>query len=131
MKDLYKLVLTFILLGIVLSACVERPRAEKVSQAKQWVSLFNGENLDGWIPKIYHHEVGDNYANTFRVKNQKILVNYDNYKEFGNRYGHLFYKNPFSSFHLKFKYRFTDQWLTDAPSYTYRNSGVMFHSQDP
>ncbi len=43
----------------------------------------------------------------------------------------MFYKQPYSSFHLKFKYHFTDQWLKDAPVYTYRNSGVMFHSQDP
>jgi len=34
---------------------------------KEWQSLFNGKNLDGWIVKINHHEVGDNYVNTFRV----------------------------------------------------------------
>jgi hypothetical protein len=96
-----------------------------------WISLFNGKNLDGWIVKIHHHDVGDNYANTFRVVDGKIQVNYDGYKEFNNRYGHLFYKTPFSSYHLKFEYRFTDQWMKDAPNYTYRNSGVMFHSQDP
>lgn len=96
-----------------------------------WISLFNGKNLDGWVVKIHHHDVGDNYANTFRVVDGKIQVNYDGYKEFNNRYGHLFYKTPFSSYHLKFEYRFTNQWMKDAPNYTYRNSGVMFHSQDP
>jgi hypothetical protein len=97
----------------------------------EWQNLFNGKNLDGWIVKFYHHDLGDNYANTFRVKEGKIQVCYDDYKDFNNRFGHLFYKTPFSSFHLKFEYRFTDQWMKDAPSYTYRNSGVMFHSQDP
>lgn len=97
----------------------------------EWQILFNGKNLDGWIVKFYHHDLGDNYANTFSVKDGKIQVNYDGYKDFNNRYGHLFYKTPFSSYHLKFEYRFTDQWMKDAPSYTYRNSGVMFHSQDP
>ncbi|WP_142714062.1 3-keto-disaccharide hydrolase [Fodinibius sediminis] len=96
-----------------------------------WRSLFNGRNLDGWVVKLHHHEVGDNYANTFRVADGVIQVNYDDYDTFDERYGHLFYKEPFSSFHLKFEYRFTDQWLKDAPEYTYRNSGVMFHSQDP
>ncbi len=96
-----------------------------------WQVLFNGKNLDGWTPKIYHHETGDNYANTFSVKNGNILVSYDGYTEFRNRYGHLFYKEPFSSFHLIFQYKLTDQWMKDAPTYTYRNSGVMFHSQDP
>jgi hypothetical protein len=98
---------------------------------EKWEVLFNGKNLDGWIVKIHHHEVGDNYANTFRVKEGKIQVNYDDYKEFNERYGHLFYEKPFSSFHLKFQYKFTDQWLKDAPDFTYRNSGIMFHSQAP
>jgi hypothetical protein len=29
------------------------------------------------------------------------------------------------------QYRFTGVWRKDAPIYTERNSGVMFHSQDP
>ena len=96
-----------------------------------WLVLFNGQDLEGWNAKFYHHDYGDNYANTFRVVDGSIEVNYQDYKEFGDRFGHLFYQDPFSSFHLKFEYRFTDQWMQDAPSYTYRNSGVMFHSQDP
>lgn len=98
---------------------------------REWQALFNGNDLDNWIVKIHHHEVGDNYANTFRVTDGVIQVNYDGYDSFDNRYGHLYYKEPFSSYRLKFKYRFTDQWMKDAPRYTYRNSGVMFHSQDP
>ena len=86
---------------------------------------------EGWIPKFHHHETGENYANTFRVIDGVIQVNYDDYDSFDQRYGHLFYEKPFSSFHLKFEYRFTDQWMKDAPDYTYRNSGVMFHSQAP
>jgi len=99
----------------------------------EWQYLFNGENLDDWVPKLYHYEVGDNYADTFRVKDGKIQVVYDKYEngKFGERFGHLFYKKPFSSYHLKFEYRFLDEWLDDAPIFTYRNSGVMFHSQAP
>jgi hypothetical protein len=104
---------------------------QSIKQQDDWLVLFNGKDLEGWTPKFYHHEVGDNYANTFRVVDGNIQVSYDDYTEFGERYGHLFYKEPFSSFHLKFEYRFTDQWMEEAPSFTYRNSGVMFHSQDP
>ncbi|MDF2158598.1 DUF1080 domain-containing protein [Algoriphagus sp. CAU 1675] len=102
-----------------------------VPSRSEWKVLFNGKDLEGWIPKIHHHDVGDNYASTFRVKDGAIEVNYDEYGSFEERYGHLFYEKPFSSFHLKWEYRFTDQWLEDAPNYTYRNSGVMFHSQAP
>jgi len=117
-----------IILGLVFfSAC----SPQSIRQQDDWLVLFNGKDLDGWTPKFYHHEVGDNYANTFRVVDGNIEVSYDDYTEFGERYGHLFYKEPFASFHLKFEYRFTDQWMEEAPSFTYRNSGVMFHSQDP
>lgn len=101
------------------------------SSKSEWKRIFNGKNLKGWTPKIHHHEVGDNYQNTFRVVDGAIEVNYDGYGDFEERYGHLFYKQPYSSFHLKWEYRFTDQFLKSAPSYTYRNSGIMYHSQAP
>jgi hypothetical protein len=43
----------------------------------------------------------------------------------------VYYKIPFSYFHLKLEYRFVGELQQGAPSYTLRNSGVMFHSQDP
>ena len=123
---------TVLVLSIVITSCGGTDsKATHDSAEKTWQSIFNGKNLDGWTAKFQHHESGDNYANTFRVVNGVIQVNYDGYEQFEERYGHLFYKNPYAAFHLKFDYRFTDQWMEDAPSYTYRNSGVMFHSQAP
>lgn len=119
---------------ILLVICMATISCDSDSSNKSenvWQPLFNGKDLDGWVAKIYHHELGDNYANTFRVEDGKIQVNYDDYEGFNERFGHLFFQESFSSYHLKFEYRFTDQWLSDAPSYAYRNSGVMFHSQDP
>ncbi|GAA3605798.1 DUF1080 domain-containing protein [Flavivirga amylovorans] len=130
MHNFKTLLVLIIVLGIVSCGSKNDKKANN-NEGNQWQYLFNGKNLEGWIPKFYHHELGDNYANTFRVKDGVIQVNYDGYTEFGDRYGHLFYYKPFSSYHLKFEYRFTDQWMEDAASYTYRNSGVMFHSQDP
>lgn len=126
-------ILLFLIILLTTCFCTSESQQESTitNEEDDWQSLFNGENLDGWVPKIHHHELGDNYANTFRVVDGNIQVNYDDYEAFGERYGHLFYREPFSSYHLKFEYRFRDQWLEDAPSYTYRNSGIMFHSQDP
>ena len=121
-------------LSVILLSAVSCSRgiSEKASeQEEEWQTLFNGKDLDDWTAKIHHHEVGDNYANTFRVNDGVIQVNYDDYQEFNNRFGHLFYKEPYSSYHLTWEYRFTDQFMEDAPDYTYRNSGVMFHAQDP
>jgi hypothetical protein len=116
---------------VVILSCNSNNTEKNTNKENKWQSLFNGENLDGWTAKINHHELGDNFANTFRVNEGKIQVNYDEYQKFNNQFGHLFYKEPFSSYHLKFEYHFTDQWREDAPSYAFRNSGVMFHSQDP
>src|SRR5690625_4998388 len=63
----------------------------------EWQQLFNGKDLDDWIPKIRKHEVGVNYQNTFSVKDGKMVVNYDGYEDFDQQYGHIFYKEPFRS----------------------------------
>lgn len=103
----------------------------KKEEKENWVSLFNGKNIKNWTVKIHHHDVGDNYGNTFRVEDGMIKVRYDQYDKFNERYGHLYFNTPYSYYHLKMEYRFTGEWRKDAPSYTVLNSGVMFHSQDP
>ncbi|AKP53267.1 3-keto-disaccharide hydrolase [Cyclobacterium amurskyense] len=129
--QLSQLLAIFLLLLLFYSCGKSESKTTVKSTEAEWETIFNGKNLEGWTAKLQHHESGDNYANTFRVVDGIIQVNYDGYERFDERYGHLFYKKPYSSFHLKFDYRFTDQWMEDAPSYTYRNSGVMFHSQAP
>lgn len=101
------------------------------AHAQEWVPLFNGKDIDDWIVKIHHHETGENYGNTFRVKDSIIQVRYDQYGNFNDQFGHLYYKTPYSYYHLKLEYRFTGDWVKTAPSYTVLNSGVMYHSQDP
>lgn len=96
-----------------------------------WKSLFDGRDINDWFVKIHHHEVGENYGNTFRVEDGIIKIRYDQYGDFNDQFGHLYYKTPFSYYHLKFEYRFVGDLHKGAPSYTLRNSGVMFHSQDP
>ncbi|MGC1244338.1 MAG: DUF1080 domain-containing protein [Chryseosolibacter sp.] len=97
----------------------------------EWISLFNGRDLDDWIVKVHHHETGVNYGNTFRAEDGMIKVRYDAYADFNDQFAHLYYRTPFSHFHLKLEYRFTGELQKGAPSYTLLNSGVMFHSQDP
>jgi len=105
--------------------------AQKKAAIKDWKSLFNGKDINNWVTKINHHETGENYGNTFRVEDGMIKVRYDQYDTFNNRFGHLYFKQPYAYYHLVFEYRFTGIWRKDAPEYTIKNSGVMFHSQDP
>lgn len=98
----------------------------------EWLSLFDGKSLDGWVPKIKGHKVGENFANTFRVENGVIKVAYDGYGgKFDSRFGHLFYRSPFSNYILRLEYRFVGDQLPDGPGWAWRNSGIMIHGQDP
>lgn len=97
-----------------------------------WTTMFNGKNLDGWTTKIHHYDVFDNHGDTFRAEDSIIKVRYDQYEGlFNDRFGHLYYDQPYSYFHLSMEYRFVGELFPGAPDYTILNSGVMFHSQDP
>ncbi len=96
-----------------------------------WRGLFNGKDLTGWTPKIRRHDVGDNYASTFRVRDGLLEVTYDDYDTFAEQYGHLFFAEPFSHYRLRIEYRFIGAQASGAPAWAARNSGVMVHSQAP
>jgi hypothetical protein len=97
-----------------------------------WIALLDGKTSEGWNPKIKGYPLGENFAQTFRAENGVLLVSYDGYGgKFEGRFGHLFYKSPFSRYVLQLEYRFTGEQLPDAPGWAFRNSGVMIHGQAP
>ena len=97
----------------------------------KWEQLFNGKDLNDWQIKIRHHELNENYANTFRVNEGQIQVRYDEYDAFNEQFGHLFYKEPYSSYLIGVEYRFVGDQVKGGPGWAYRNSGIMVHGQDP
>ena len=101
------------------------------AEDKAWTPLFNGKDLTGWTPKIRGYEAGDNFADTFRVEDGLLKVRYDKYKAFDEKFGHLFFKTPYSKYRLRIEYRFVDQQCPGGPSWAIRNSGVMIHGQTP
>ena len=97
-----------------------------------WEYLFNGKNLDGWEIKIRNHELGDNFNNTFKVKDGSLKVSYENYENFDNKFGHIFYtKKKFKNYHLSLDYKFSGSHLNGAPGWSIKNSGIMLHCQNP
>jgi len=112
-------------------------RAEEASAAvaevksEKWLQLFNGKNLDGWIPKIRYHELGKNFGNTFRVEDGILKVGYEAYDEFNETFGHLFYKESFSHYRLRVEYRFVGEQCKGGPGWAIRNSGLMLHGEAP
>jgi len=97
-----------------------------------WEYLFNGKNLDGWEIKIRNHQLGDNYNNTFKVRDGSLKVSYENYENFDNKFGHIFYtKKKFKNYHLSLDYKFSGSHLNGAPGWSIKNSGIMLHCQHP
>ena len=97
----------------------------------KWESLFNGKDLTGWTPKIRGCKAGENFQNTFRVKNGVLAVDYSDYKQWDNRFGHLFYAKKYSNYRFRLEYRFTGEQMKGGPGWAFRNSGVMIHSESP
>ena len=103
-----------------------------LAQEEEWIPLFNGQNMEGWTPKIRGYELGENFGNTFRVEDGLLKVSYDAYEDgFQKRFGHLFYKDKFSHYILRVEYRFVGDQVDGGPGWAFRNSGVMLHCQDP
>jgi hypothetical protein len=120
------------LLALAVVAGIVLPvRAEVADTKEKWIPLFNGKDLTGWTPKIKGYELGDNFADTFRVEDGLLKVSYDKYKQFDGKFGHLFYKDKFSHYVLRVEYRFVGEQCKGGPGWALRNSGVMFHCQPP
>ena len=103
----------------------------KNGSTENWKSLFNGENLEGWVVKINGYELNTNYKNTFRVEDGVIKVAYDQYNNFTDQYGHLFYKTSFSNYKLRLQYRFVGEQVLGGQAWATKNSGIMIHCQPP
>jgi len=119
-----KIIILFLLIFSISTSAQQK-------NSKGWISLFNGKDLKDWRVKIKGYPLNDNYANTFRVEDGVMKVNYDAYTDWKDRYGHIFYKKPFSAYVLVVEYRFTGDQILGGPGWAFRNSGAMLHGQSP
>lgn len=128
-KLLYKLTIyLFLMLAIVLVGCkqsVNDPNKE------EWISLFDGSNMDKWTPKFKGAELGVNFKNRFIVKDSLLSVRYAATDTFNEDFGHLYYNQKFSYYRLRVKYRFVGEQQTGGPGWAVRNNGLMLHCQEP
>ncbi|MGF1583171.1 MAG: DUF1080 domain-containing protein [Gemmataceae bacterium] len=120
-----------LVISLVVGTVAGTANAQDSEKKGKWIPLFNGKNLDGWIPKIKGHKAGENYKDTFRVEDGILKVSYDKYENWGNKFGHLFYKKSFSNYIIRVEYRFTDKQVAGGPTWAYKNSGIMIHGQSP
>ncbi len=118
-----------LLLLVLLPAGAAPGIAQNDPNKKEWIQLFNGKNLDGWDVKIAGYDLNDNFGNTFRVENGVMKTAYDQYGQYNNRFGHIFYHQKFSHYIVAAEYRFVGEQAPGAPDWAFRNSGIMVHSQ--
>ena len=105
--------------------------AQNQGAEKEWIPLFNGRNLDGWTPKVKGFPLNENPANIFRVEDGLLRVTYRDVDDFEDRFGHLFYQNPYSHYRLRAEYRFVGDQVQGGPGWAFRNNGLMLHGQAP
>src|ERR1044071_9127705 len=89
--------------------------AQNDPDKKEWIQAFNGKNLDGWVMKIAGYDLGVNHGNTFRVEDGVMKVSYDQYQDFGNHFGHIFYRTKLSLYIVGVEYRFVGDQVKGGP----------------
>jgi hypothetical protein len=99
----------------------------------EWISLFNGKNLDGWIIKFAKSEVGENPGNVFRVEDGCLTVSYADFsgEKFDGEFGHIFTVNAYTNYRFRCEYRFIGTQVPGGPTWGYANSGIMIHCPHP
>lgn len=117
------LVLIIVLFSSSFSSCTSE---------KEWVSIFNGEDLTGWTIKIKGYPLGENFGNTMRVEEGLLKIRYDGYgPELNDRFGTVYFDKELKDYRLKVEYRFVGETAPGAPEWGYRDSGIQFHGQPP
>ncbi|MFK7931988.1 MAG: family 16 glycoside hydrolase [Saprospiraceae bacterium] len=104
---------------------------ENDPKKEEWKPMFNGKDLTGWDIHIAGHEIDENYKNTFVVEDDMLRIKYDEYENFDDKFGHLYFEQPMEYYKMQFDYRFTGEQTPGGATWNVRNSGVMFHSQSP
>src|SRR5437762_7020047 len=122
------------LAGGLLAAGPSVPAGQAIPDAERqdWLQLFDGKDLKDWTPKFSHHDLGENYNDTFRVEDGLLKVRYDKWTSWNGEFGHIFYKRKLSYYIVAAEYRFVGGQVTGAGpalAWANRNNGIMAVSQ--
>ena len=120
-----------IISSLLLSVFISLPVYATKKKTGEWQQLFNGKDLTGWTVKMKGYGAGENFGNTFRVEDGLLKVRYDAYDTFNDRFAHLFYKDKFSHYVVRFEYRIVGEQCHGAPAWAYKNTGILIHGQSP
>jgi hypothetical protein len=125
-----------LILAVLITSCgagrqsnEENAKSAKTAEGEEWIQLFNGKDLNDWQIKFSGYPLGENFNNTFKVEDGLLRVRYDDWDEWDNQFGHIFYNGEFSHYRLRVEYRFVDEQVKGGPGWAFRNNGLMLHGQ--
>ncbi|WP_139959781.1 3-keto-disaccharide hydrolase [Flavicella sediminum] len=121
----------YLLLVSVVSLLFSCKSIKTNKTGEPWVNLLEGNSLKNWTVKIRNHKAGENYKNTFRVKDGVLAVNYGEYEKFDDSFGHIFYNKEYSNYKFRMDYRFIGDQIEGGAAWALRNSGIMIHCEAP
>jgi hypothetical protein len=93
--------------------------------------LFNGKDLEGWVPRSRASPPARTSAtrSASRTPDQSPLRRI--WRRVQEPLRPPVLQDPFTNYVLRIEYRFVDEQLPDGPGWAKRNSGAMIHGQSP
>jgi len=126
-----KQIAIFPVLFLLFFGCNQAKKNNEDAPREEWIQLFNGKDLNDWTIKLNKHPLGENFNNTFRVRDGMLVISYEEYDMFDDEFGHIFYKTPYSHFKLRVEYRIKGEQVKGGPDWALKNNGVMYHARPP
>jgi hypothetical protein len=99
------------------------------SSDQLWENLFDEDHQKRWKLKIAGVPLDENYLNTCTFSDNMLEISYKNYKNWDDKFGHLFYDEKLSHYIVELEYNIDGPQVHDAQSWGKLNSGIMLHSQ--
>ncbi len=107
-------------LTVILAAALAKPilLPAQTSSEKEWTTLFNGKNLDGW--KFHLGKEGAANDGTFTVKDGILICS-------GKPSGYMYTARSYSNFVLQFEFAFKKPEGLNSDAEFRGNSGCLIH----
>jgi hypothetical protein len=120
----------FLIIIFLVSSC-SKGNWDRKSDTQQWENLLSPSVRSKWVKKIAGENLNADALNTFQFSDSLLSVSYGNYKNWGNKFGHIFFNEKLSHYIIECEYNIYGRRIEDAPIWAGLNSGIMLHAQSP
>ena len=96
--------------------------------SSEWISLFNGKNLDGWTTFLSSEGRNRDPQGVFKAENGMLHILDVPNRGQRQAFGYLATNRSYGDYHLRFQYRWGDKRFVPRDR-AKRDSGVVYHIQ--